>query len=96
MAKEISEKEKASNDVLRKEVLFGSLLYGLLGVVAIIIPVLNKPIVMEVVYIGMAIVAYAIIQTLWVMLRENLSKFEKVVLIIINLPVYIVYEIGTF
>ena len=91
---ETEKKEKTEREEYRKVVLFGSLLYGILGIIAIIIPLLNQPVAMPLVYVGIGILVFVLTQTLWVLIRENLSKVEKVILIILNLPVYLLFTLS--
>lgn len=87
------EKERKS---FNKMVLFGSFLYGVIGLCMIIIPLVQNHSVMTLVYIGFGVMAFVITQSLWVLLKEDLSKFEKTFLTIINLPIHIIFELSTW
>ena len=87
------EKERKS---FNKMVLFGSFLYGVIGLCMIIMPFLQDQTFMTLVYIGFGIIAFVITQSLWVLLKEDLSKFEKILLIIINFPIHLIFELSTW
>ena len=92
---EITPEEK-ERKIFNKMVLFGSFLYGVIGLCMIIIPFVQNHPTMTLVYIGFGIIAFVITQSLWVLLKDDLSKFEKIFLTIINLPIHIIFELSTW
>ena len=88
--------EEKERKRFNKIVLFGSFLYGVIGLCMIIIPLVQNHSVMTLVYIGFGVMAFVIIQSLWVLLKEELSKFEKILLTIINFPIRLIFELSTW
>ena len=92
---ELTPEEKDRKD-LTKMVLFGSFLYGIIGLCMILIPLLQNHSVMTLVYIGFGVIAFVVIQSLWVLLKEDLSKFERILLISLNFPIWLIFSLSTW
>ena len=92
------EEQEARKELDRVEfkhaILWGSFLYGCIGIVFIIVALVNPPVILGFVYFGVAVLAYTLIQTLLVTYKKDLSNTTKVILIILNCPVYLLYALS--
>ena len=82
------EKEKLERLEFNKAIYIGSMLYAVFGIIFILITIISPPIVASFLFTGMGLVLFASVQSLLVLLKKKLSLLLKIILIILNAPVY--------